>query len=294
MSWQTLSFLIPYLISAVISIGIGLYAWRRRDVAGAVAFSMGALSQAAWTLGYVFELASPGLEAKIFWDDVQFIAASISPLTFLAFAFQYTGRKSPHPRRTFALLAIPLIIFVLLVPTDDLHGLIRPAAWLVPGQPFPALVYDFTALVKVVTLYGLGLIVTGILMLTLFLARSPSLYRAQAGVIILGALFPLVGTALTLAGITLGFHRDTTPFTFAIRNLLIAWGLFRYRLFDVVPVARDKVIESMGDAVVVLDARNRLVDLNPATQELIGQPASEAIGQPAAQVFSAWSDLVKR
>jgi hypothetical protein len=111
MSLQTLPYLVPYLISVAISTGIGVYAWRRRDVAGAVPFALGALSQASWTLGYAFELASPGLEAKIFWDDIQFIGASVSPLAFLAFAFQYTGRRLAHPWRTFGLLAVPRTSF---------------------------------------------------------------------------------------------------------------------------------------------------------------------------------------
>ncbi len=45
-------------------------------------------------------------------------------------------------------------------------------------------------------------------------------------------------------------------------------------------MARDAVIEGMSNGVIVLDAQNRIVDLNPAAQRVIGRPASEAIGQP--------------
>jgi PAS domain S-box-containing protein len=77
-------------------------------------------------------------------------------------------------------------------------------------------------------------------------------------------------------------------------NSITAWGVFRHRLFDMVPTARDAVIEGMGDAVIVLDTRNRVVDLNPAAQEIIGHTASGVIGQPAAWVFSRWPDLVEQ
>jgi signal transduction histidine kinase len=73
---------------------------------------------------------------------------------------------------------------------------------------------------------------------------------------------------------------------------VVAWGLFRYRLFNVVPVARTTVVEGMDDGVMVLDAGNRIVDLNPAAQRIVRWPASQAIGRPAAEVFNAWPEVV--
>src|SRR6266566_4850167 len=70
--------------------------------------------------------------------------------------------------------------------------------------------------------------------------------------------------------------------------------LFLFRLLDIIPVAREAVIESMGDAVIVLDEQNRIVDLNPAVQHLAVRTASKAVGRPFTQVFSAWSELVER
>ena len=129
----TLIHLIPYLISLLISTGVGLYAWRRREVVGARAFAIISLVMAFWTLGYIFELLSTSLQAKVFWDNLQWIAFVIIPISLLAFTLQYTGRKLTHPTRIWGLiLSIPLV-FLLLVYTDNFHQLIRPSAWLMPG-----------------------------------------------------------------------------------------------------------------------------------------------------------------
>jgi PAS domain S-box-containing protein len=74
----------------------------------------------------------------------------------------------------------------------------------------------------------------------------------------------------------------------------VAWSLFHYRMLDLAPVARNTVIESMSDAVMVVDQHNRIIDLNPAAQRLLGRPLAELIGQPAAQVAAAWPDQVER
>jgi hypothetical protein len=58
-----------------------------------------------------------------------------------------------------------------------------------------------------------------------------------------------------------------------------------------VPVARNRVVESMDDGVIVVDMHGRVVDLNPAAQRSLGYLASQAAGWEAARAFGGWSDL---
>lgn len=287
-----LPYLLPYAISFLISLSVAVYAWQRRSVPGARAFALAAASRAAWTFGYIFELNSDTLEAKLFWDDMQFVASFIWPLVFLSFALAYTGRSFKRPYLAWLLLSAPFLLFVGFMLTDRFHGWIRPSADLIPGEPFAALTYEFTTAVLLVSSYAYILIFVPLYLLTITFIRSQELYRRQMLIVVTGALIPLVGVLLTLFGVTFTFQRDTTPVTFAISNLLIAWGLFRYRLFDIVPVARDTVFDGISDYVLVLDANNRLIDINPAAQRALGAPASQLIGQPAMQVLAAWGDLV--
>lgn len=111
-----------------------------------------------------------------------------------------------------------------------------------------------------------------------------------------------VAPALTLLGITIwslgyavatGVH-DLAPLGYSLGGLVLAWGLFRYRLFDIVPVARDKVIENMIDGVLVLDTQGRIVDANPTMLQLIGRSAGQVVGQPVEQILAGQPDLVER
>jgi len=66
-------------------------------------------------------------------------------------------------------------------------------------------------------------------------------------------------------------------------------GAFRFRLLDIVPVARSAVVDSLSDGVIVLTFKSYR-DLTSGAQRIIRRAASEAIGQPAAEVFSARPD----
>jgi|GEM_PF-2142237 len=296
MTGQPLSYLVPFLVSLTIAVSMGLYTWRHRAVSGATPWTVVALSEALWILGYIFELLSPGLDGKIFWDNVQFLGMFVVPTALLAFALDYTGRKLPRSKQTWVVLTIAPILLMCLVFTDDWHHLIRPDARLVTlrGEPFAALTYSFTTTFWLLSLYSYALIFAGLAILIDRFIRPQQLYRGQVGVVLLGMLIPILGWLFTLAGITPYFYRDTTPFAFALSNLVLVWGLFRYQLFDIVPIARDTLVENMRDAVIVLDVQGRVVDLNPVTQRLIGRPLSQVIGQRAGLVFANWPDLVEK
>ena len=59
---------------------------------------------------------------------------------------------------------------------------------------------------------------------------------------------------------------DLSPFSFTIVGFIYFWSVFRTRLFEIVPIARDLLIESITEGVVVLDTTNRVIDLNPAAR----------------------------
>ena len=291
MQWQTMGYFVTYILSLAVSIGVGAYAWRRRTVAGAGAFALVAWSQAAWILGYILELTRGGLDAKIFWDNIQWIGTVAWPITFLVFTVQYTNRRVARAKYVLSILTFVGLMFLIAVFTDPWHGLIRRNARLVPGELTSVLVYDFTDVVWFMTFVFIGIMLLSLVLLTLSFFRPQRLYRAQVGIIMLGTTIPLIGISLSMAGIMFTPQRDSSPFTFAISNLVIAWGLFHYRLFDIVPVARDMVIEHMLDGVLVLDVRRRLMDLNPAAEKLLAGSASLLLGQPFANVLPNFPGL---
>jgi PAS domain S-box-containing protein len=69
--------------------------------------------------------------------------------------------------------------------------------------------------------------------------------------------------------------------------------VLRGTLFNVIPIARTMIIESMDDAVIVLDGDSRVVDVNPAAASLLRQPAARMLGRPAGEVFVARQDIVE-
>ena len=294
MNWQYTPYLLPLVITAAISATIAFLAWRRRPAPGAMPLVYLMLAVCEWSLGYAVGMASADLPAKVFWAKVQYFGIVSVPIMWLFLVLQYTHLERWLTRRNRLLLAIMPLLTLLLAWTNESHSLIWSDIRLDTSGSFSVLYLSYGAFVWVWVIYSYSLILLGSVLLLQALVRSPHLYRGQTGALLIGALAPWVGNVLRISGLNPFPHLDLTNFAFTLSGLAAAWALFRFRLLDIVPVARDAVIESMDDGVIVLDAQNRIVDLNPGAGRIIGCSIAEAIGQPATQVLSDWPDLVER
>jgi PAS domain S-box-containing protein len=77
-----------------------------------------------------------------------------------------------------------------------------------------------------------------------------------------------------------------------ISGLMFGWAIFGFKVIDMMPVGRASILEHMSDGLLVLDNQNRVVDMNPAAERIIGCQAKEVIGSPAREVLAKWEGLL--
>lgn len=254
------------------------------------------LAAAEWSVGYALELASAAAADKLFWAKVEYLGiVTVAPAWFV-FALHYTTRKNWFARRSrrLALLAIVPVLTLLLAWTNETHGLIWSQVRFDASGPVLRLELAYGPGFWLHLFYSYTLLLLGSVWLAATLLRASHLYRWQVGIALLGTLAPWLGNALYVSGLSPWPDLDLTPFAFTIAGVAYAWSLFRLRFLEIVPVARQAVLDSLADSVVVLDLDGRIVDLNPAAQQFIGLPYTALIGRPAVQVFSTYADLVKQ
>ncbi len=296
MHWQFTPDVFPVIVSAVISAVLAGFLWRRRPAPGSMPFSLLMLAVAVWSLAYAVELVSANLSAALFWDNLTWLGAAIAPTLWLAFVLQYTGRVRWLTRSTIAILAIEPLVTLLLVWTDQLHGFVENNFSMVPSGSTLFLNMKYGVWYWINIGYSYLLLFVGAILICMLIQahiRSTRLYLGQAVALLVAVLAPWVGNALTVFGWNPFPELDLTPFAFTVTGLALAWSLFRFRLLDIVPVAREAVFESMSDAVIVLDEQNRIVDLNLAARQFADSSASKIVGQTFTQVFASWPELVE-
>ncbi len=292
---QATPFVIPLILASLLSLGIGLVIWRRRPAPGVMPFIVLTGAVAFWATMNAVELVQTTLNAKFFFSGIQYFGITAAPAAWMLFAAEYTGRESWVTRRNVLLLMIEPALAILFVFTNPLHHLFHSEFALSTEGSLRTLHVAFGPLfwIHAVYSYILMLVGTGLLIQAFF--RAPQLYRGQVLTLLIAAIAPWIANAVSIFGLSPIPSIDLTPPAFTITVLAMGWSIYRYRLMDIVPVARDTVIESMSDPVFVLDGQNRIVDINPAAKSLLGQGAQKnVIGKLAGTTLADFQPLVEQ
>ncbi len=95
-----------------------------------------------------------------------------------------------------------------------------------------------------------------------------------------------------LSDLSSATNLNLTPFTFALSSFIPFWNISRFRLLDIKPPPRE-VIDGMSIGMMMLDTQNRIIDLNPAAQQIIGPVAANAIGRPIDRVLVDHAEFIE-
>ena len=278
----------PLFLGGVIALALAHLGWRRGSAPGAVGFTCLMFALVLWCVPDGFLLLSDVPSWQHFWTKVEYIGIVSVPLAWWATAVGYSGQSRLLTRRRLAYMAVIPFITLILAWSFESHTLIYQDYLFFRLNGILHMDITYGPWWWINALYSYILLIWGGALFLLSASRSFYVYRSQAIALLVGISLPILGNLLHIFQIGFGGEIDFTPFTFAIGGLPLGWAIFRLRLFDLAPIARHAVMEGMRDGVVILDPMNRIVDLNPAAQKILGQPGGKLVGRPVTETLGVW------
>ncbi len=263
----------------------GIVARGRRTVPGSLAFAWLMFATAYWAVTSALHAVVLSFDVRVALAQLQYIGiAPVAPL-WLIFSSQYARSRWLRDRPLLALLWVVPVVTVVMAFTNAAHHLLWSDIRPVDGGL--RLDYIHGPWFWVAVLYNYAALATGTVVVIRALRHFPVPYRRQTVFMVAGALLPGLCNAVYVVRL-LPAGIDITPIGFALSGVLFVWGFYRHRLFGLVPIARDLVIDSIDDGVIVLDHQRHIVDLNRAAEQLTGCTA-ESVGRPIDDVAPWWT-----
>ncbi len=288
MQFQYTPFAIHLLIAAFIMVALAVFAWTRRPASGATVFALLMLAATEWTLGYALELSGGDQSTKLFWSNINMIGIVPVPIAWFVFAAQYGGYERRLTRGSLAALSVIPLVTLGLAWTNGYHHLYWKEVSLRIGNGYSALSFTYNVWFFIFAAFSYLLILLGTVFIARQFLRSPHPYVGQKLCLLVGVSAPWLANAIHISGLSPFPGLDLTPFAFAITGVAFSLSLYGFQLFNIVPLARDMVVDDMSDGVIVLDVSNRVVDLNLAAQGIIGHDLSQAKGRSIEWLWSVW------
>jgi len=281
---------IPVIVFSIVILRLAYVAWNRKIARGSRYFAILAISCLVYSLTYVLMISSTTLEMMLLWIRFSYLGIATIPAFYVMFALAYTGKADKLRAKTVAILfAIPLTT-IILFNTNQYHELVYQNISLTTEWFFPSVYFDRGLWYWVQSAYAS---LAGLFSIGLFFNMWLNLHklnRKSISVMLVGSVLPWLGAFFYLIR-PFGWTLDLNPLLLTISGIFFYWGLKRYELFDIAPIARTKLFEDLPDGVIVLDNMMRVVDLNISAQEYL-QADNSVVGKPVTEAIEDWSEMI--
>ena len=277
------------LLSAMSITALALYVLGQRKAPARIALAVVLGAAAVGFSAYAVELSTSG-RARQVWGDLKYLGVLVLPPAFLVFNLQYTGRlRRASLRILIGFGIVPATVGALLADPDT-HDLVRVYY---PGAlRAPIAAAHLGTIGAILVVYSGLLVAVGTALTIATLLRISDAYRRKSLLLISALALPWLINLLYDFNIGPFATFDPTAEIFAACGAILVWGVFRFRLVDLVPLARAAVVERLSEAVVVLDPAGRVIDLNPSAADLAGVRRSAAIGRPFTDLVAIPPELL--
>ena len=270
---------------------VGVVAWRRRPVPGGQELAVICVTAASWLTFDALSLLVPGTEATLGLARTAAAISALPSVAWIAFLLSYTGRLTRAARWGVGLLASWTAVFVALGLTNDAHHWVWTSTETFYDGPFLDVIFERAPLSFIQMALSWVTVAASLGLALWEFATAEPKQRVLMRWIVAGVLVPLLANVVFVFEIG-PYGKDFTPLALAVSAGAFALGLTRYKLLDLLPVAREALVDNLREGVLVLDATGRVADANPECLQVLGADAAVR-GRPLRDTAPALAEAIE-
>ncbi|MBE0682811.1 MAG: diguanylate cyclase [Anaerolineales bacterium] len=280
-------------VNFFIGIWLALRSAKKRTQGGQGYFALLMLMAGLFSLTYGLEIISTSVALKIFWLKLEVLSiVAIPPLWFM-FSFVYTQQARWFSRKGILFLfVIPVLTLILVFSplSHFYHASLKYETGMGPVT-IEGGVWFWVQMAQ-----NYFLLLLGFFVILRAVVRYPGIYRGQSTMLLIGVLIPILANLYYLFEKVLSPQSpaqvDFTPVAFIFGGLLFSFGVLRFGFLELAPIAREVVFEEIPEMVLVLDAENRVVDINHVGLEWFDRTHDQVTGRPVSELLKELPDLL--
>ncbi len=223
------------------------------------------------------------IQTAFFWLKISSLWPLV-PSFLLHISLIFTKSKFLKNKITYILIYLPSIIIILLSLTTNLivYNVFKEYWGWYFATPPDATLFNIMALWTIFAVFLSGLIIF------MYFLKSRDLKRKQAQYVFVGLYMPFfmsLVSDLILPSIFIRVPEMTMTMS-TIGICLISYGIWKYRFPALTPaIAADEIVSTMSNFFILLDKKNNIINVNPATCDLLEYKRNELIGKSIEIIF---------
>ncbi|GAB2533938.1 sensor histidine kinase [Gracilibacillus alcaliphilus] len=234
----------------------------------------------------IMELYSDELSMKLFFRQIEQTALVMNiPLIIMCALDLYGRDKWLKWQRQFVLF-LPFMGWTALIWTNNKTHAVFESAILVDGYLEVSrtnLAFGFISICYCILLTCVYFI------MTYFRKARPEIRKPGIMVIVLASI-PAIVELIKLAYPNLSEWLLPLSVYCGVGGLIILWVVYRNKLFAIVPMARDFIVDTVREGMLTVDQKGIIIDCNPFIQPLFEKNGTSIIGKDIAELLREWPE----
>lgn len=292
MTFQLTYITVILFLTTLLNLVTTIISWQRRRTKVGNYFAWGMVSITLWTLFATLGYAATTIPLKLFFAKLEYFGNQSALALFAMTALSYANFDELLQKRWVKafFFTVPTVN-ILLAWTNDSHNLLWTHFTWNPLSDNVLIFHHGPAFLFTILL---GYTFIAIILLSLWQAayKGSSLIQRQARTLLVATFLTIASNALYLLNLPALAGIDWSSIAFSLTGFFFLIAFYGTQFLDIVPVARSTVIERMGDALLVLDAQDRLIDFNLASQRLF-QVGPYQLGSTIQTVMAHWPNVLE-
>ncbi|MCK9305327.1 MAG: GAF domain-containing protein, partial [Bacteroidales bacterium] len=263
-------FSLIYLVTSLVAFFGAFLAWQKRDVRGAVDVTILMIASALSSFWLIFESAATTISDKVLFSKLEMTGGIVVPILFFIFVLRFSSLdKHLSNKHIWGYFFIPAVTLIIIF-TNELHHLywsgfspISPVTNLIEYYHGPLFWIGYV-------LYSNILLAIATALLIKFIISHKLSFRSHGLILITGSLLPWISSFFYMSGINIVPGLDLVPITMSLSGIILIYSVLYTRFLDLIPVARETLVELMPEGILALDKKNRIQDINSKALYYLG------------------------
>ncbi|MBN2148842.1 MAG: GAF domain-containing protein [Anaerolineales bacterium] len=279
------------LTLAIVSFALTFLTWLRGRITGGKFLTLLMAVNSFWLFSYIMELLTDDATIKLFWMQFRCPMVASIPTILLVFTLDFTGWWQRMNRTIRLTLLIEPLATLILAWTNSTHHLVWEDVQAITLGGYTFNQPDYGPWVWFHIVYTILIVGSGAVIVWRHAPHSPYSLHYQSNAILIAIGLASAGLVLDLLSLR-GMEgiRFNSMMIIVGAGILIASSII-HQMRDILPLARDAILENMSDGVVILDKHNRIIDINQSAREILEKKTDQIIGIPISSVYPAWPDI---
>ena len=268
--------------AGALALAVAVVAWQHRTKPAGAPLVIVALAGAGWSFGLALQPTTTNEPVSFALRSLVYLSTDLVAIGWLYLTAEYAGREWFKKR------AVIAVVLALLV-SNMLAMTINPAgAFYAPGTSVAAdgvFVHAYGPLYWFDLAWKYTLILVGIGILIVEVADRTGVYREQSIAVLFAGVVPSFFAFIEIIELVPIWGFSLSTIGISLSGVILLWSLFYADFLELPSIAQRTLMENMDAAIIAVDDRNRIIDVNARAAALFDIDG-EDIGTTAERVFA--------